>query len=416
MISRTSRQRAAAASALLLLQSLVLAQGSATLQPRPADGPLTFNTATGQRIKVTQVAGGLVHPYSLAFPDAHTILVAERPGRLRIVKDGVLVVKPAWEAPAAPPGSPPSNNPPDALHFIELHPGFAQNHLVYLAYPKYGPRGNTIAVGRGTLTGDALLDFQEIFVSDAWESYGANPGRLLFGRDGTLFVTVGNRDRYCCDGSENNSQRMKAQALDNDYGKILRIRDDGSIPPDNPFVGRPGALPEIFSYGHRNAYGLAYHPETGELWESEIGPLGGDEINILFPGHNYGWPLVSTGRNYTGTPVSDHPWTREGMDDPRMFWNPVISPSGLIFYTGDRFKGWKGHAFLGALNGKALWRVSFNNPRPQQAEQHELLLTSLDVRIRDVQQGPDGNLYVATERALTGVTPDGTVMRIEPAP
>ena len=250
--------------------------------------------------------------------------------------------------------------------------GFAQNRLVYLAYPKYGPRGNTIAVGRGKLTGDALVDFQEIFVSDAWESYGANPGRMLFGRDGTLYVTVGDRDRYCCDGSENNSQRMKAQTLDNDYGKILRIRDDGSIPPDNPFVGRPGALPEIFSYGHRNAYGLAYHPETGELWESEIGPLGGDEINILFPGHNYGWPLVSTGRNYTGTPVSDHPWTREGMDDPRMFWNPVISPSGLIFYTGDRFKGWKGSAFLGALNGKALWRVSFNNPRPQQAEQHEV--------------------------------------------
>jgi glucose/arabinose dehydrogenase len=209
---------------------------------------------------------------------------------------------------------------------------------------------------------------------------------------------------------------MKAQTLDNDYGKILRIRDDGSIPPDNPFVGRPGALPEIFSYGHRNAYGLAYHPETGELWESEIGPLGGDEINILFSGHNYGWPLVSTGRNYTGTPVSDHPWTREGMDDPRMFWNPVISPSGLIFYTADRFKGWKGNAFLGALNGKALWRVSFNNPRPQQAEQHEVLLTSLGARVRDVQQGPDGNLYIATERESSGTVPNGTVMRIEPAP
>jgi glucose/arabinose dehydrogenase len=416
MILSTPQSGVAALAALLLLQSLVLAQGPAIEQPRPAGGPLTFDTVTGQRIKVTQVAGGLVHPYSLAFPDAHTMLVAERSGRLRIIKDGVLLVKPAWEAPPAPPGSPPSNNPPDALHFIELHPGFAQNHLVYLSYPKYGPRGNTMAVGRGKLTGDALLDFQEIFVSDAWESYGANPGRMLFGRDRTLYVTVGDRDRYCCDGSENNSQRMKAQALDNDYGKILRIRDDGSIPPDNPFVARQGALPEIFSYGHRNAYGLAYHPETGELWESEIGPLGGDEINILFPGHNYGWPLVSTGRNYTGTPVSDHPWTREGMDDPRMFWNPVISPSGLIFYTGDRFKGWKGSAFLGALNGKALWRVTFNNPRPQQAEQHEVLLTSLDVRIRDVQQGPDGNLYIATERASAGVVPDGTVMRIEPVP
>jgi aldose sugar dehydrogenase len=207
---------------------------------------------------------------------------------------------------------------------------------------------------------------------------------------------------------------MKAQTLDNDYGKILRVRDDGSIPPDNPFVGRAGALPQIYSYGHRNAYGLAYNPETGELWESEIGPLGGDEINILRAGHNYGWPLVSTGRNYTGTPVSDRPWTREGMDDPRMFWNPVISPSGLIFYTGDRFKGWKGSAFLGALNGKALWRVSLNNPKPQQVEQREFLLLSLDVRVRDVQQGPDGNLYIATELQSAGGMPDGTVMRIEP--
>ena len=171
---------------------------------------------------------------------------------------------------------------------MELHPAFAQNRLVYLSYPKYGPRGNTIAVGRGKLMGDALADFQEIFIADAWESFGANPGRMLFMRDGTLLVTVGDRDRYCCDGSENTSQRMKAQTLDNDYGKILRIRDDGSIPPDNPFVGRAGALPQIYSYGHRNAYGLAYIPETGELWESEIGPLGGDEINVLHAGHNYG--------------------------------------------------------------------------------------------------------------------------------
>ena len=185
-------------------------------------------------------------------------------------------------------------------------------------------------------------------------------------------------------------------------------------PPDNPFVGRPGARPEIFNYGHRNAYGLAYHPETEELWESEIGPLGGDEIKILLPGHNYGWPLVSTGRNYTGTPVSDHPWTREGMDDPGMFWVPSISPSSMIFYTGDRFKGWKNSVFLGALNDKSLWRVSFN--QPQQAEKREVLLRSLDVRIRDVQQGPDGNLYIATERGSAGVAPDGTVMRIEPAP
>ena len=401
-------------TALVVLQLSALAQRPA----EPATGPgaaardgLTFNTATGQRIRVTTVADGLVHPFSLAFPDAQTILVTERAGRLRVIKVGRLLPKAAWEAPAPVPGSPPSNNAPDGLHFVALHPDFARNHMVYLSFPKYGPRGNTMAVGRGVLKGDAIADFTELFVADAWESFGANPGQMLFMKDGTLLLTVGDRDKYCCDGSENTSQRMKSQTLDNDYGKILRLRDDGSIPPDNPFVGRAGALPEIYSYGHRNAYGLAYHPETGELWESEIGPLGGDEINILQRGHNYGWPLTSTGRNYTGTPI---PWTKEGMDDPRMFWVPSISPSGLVFYTGDRFKGWKNSAFLGALNGKALWRLSFNQPR--QAEQREVLLASLDTRVRDVQQGPDGNLYIATEQESGGVAPNGTVMRIEPAP
>jgi len=411
---RRSTSQIAALTALLLVQPLITAQGPAATPPPAAGGMRTFDTDTGQRIKVTEVAGGLVHPYSLAFPDASTMLVAERAGRLRIIRNGVLLPTPAWEAAAPPPGSPPPNNPPDALHFIELHPGFATNRLVYLSYPKYGPRGNTIAVGRGKLTGDALTDFKEIFVTDAWGTFGANPGRMLFGRDGTLYLTVGDRDALCCNGSEDNSERMRAQDLSNDFGKILRIRDDGSIPPDNPFVKRAGARPEIFTYGNRNAYGLAYHPDTGELWQSEIGPLGGDEVNILLPGHNYGWPFVSTGRNYTGTPVSSQPWFREGMDEPRMVWVPSISPSGLIFYKGDRFKGWNKSMFLGALNGKALWRVSFN--QPQQAEKREVLLASLGVRVRDVQQGPDGNLYVATERESTGTAPTGTVLRIEPAP
>jgi glucose/arabinose dehydrogenase len=400
-------------AALLLLQPLATAQAPARKAPS-GRSPLTFDTETGQRIKVTEVAGGLVHPYSVAFPDARTILVAERAGRLRIVRDGVLLPKPAWEAPAAPAGSPPANNPPDGLHFIELHPGFATNRLVYLSYPKYGPRGSTIAVGRGKLNGDAVVDFQEIFAADAWGTDGANPGRMFFGRDGTLYLTVGDRDGLCCNGSEDNSLRMRAQDLSNDFGKILRIGDDGRIPPDNPFVNRPGARPEIFTYGNRNAYGIAYHPETGELWESEIGPLGGDEVNILEPGHNYGWPLVSIGRNYTGTPVSSQPWYRDGMDEPRVVWVPSISPSGLIFYKGDRFKGWNGSMFLGALNGKALWRVSFK--QPQQAEKREVLLASLGVRVRDVQQGPDGNLYVATELESRGADKTGTVLRIEPVP
>ena len=170
-------------------------------------------------------------------------------------------------------------------------------------------------------------------------------------------------------------------------------------------------MPQISIYCHRNAYG-SRNPRDGSARGIRDWSAWPDEINILHAGHNYGWPLASTGRNYTGTPVSDHPWTREGMDDPRMFWNPVIRRSGLIFYTGDRFKGWKGSAFLGALNGKALWRVSLDNPKPQQVEQREVLLASLDVRVRDVQQGPDGNLYIATENQTAGVKPDGTVMRI----
>lgn len=401
----------AAIAAALLVGASVLAQAPATQPSVAAAGPVTLNTATGQRITVTLVADGLVHPYSLAFPDARTILVSEQPGRLRVIRDGVLLPTPAWATPPAPAGS--TGNISDNLRFLALHPRFEENHLVYVSYQKHGPRGTTMALGRGMLMGDTLTGFRELFVAEAWGTFGANPGKIMFLRDGTILLTVGDRDGLCCNGSEDTSQRMRAQTLDNDFGKILRLRDDGSIPPDNPFVGRPGALPEIYSYGHRNAYGLAYHPVTGELWESEIGPLGGDEINILLPGHNYGWPLASLGRNYTGTPI---PWSQPGMDDPRMFWVPAISPSGLIFYTGDKFPGWKNNAFLGALNGKALWRVAFDMPSPQQNEQRERLLTTFDDRIRDVQQGPDGNLYVATEKTSGGSEANGTLLRIEPAP
>ena len=168
------------------------------------------------------------------------------------------------------------------------------------------------------------------------------------------------------------------------------------------------------SYGHRNGYGLSFNPETKSVWQAEIGPLGGDEVNVLVPGHNYGWPLVSTGRNYTGTEVSDQPWFRPGMDNPRMFWVPSISPSSLLFYNGDRFKNWKGSMFVGALTTRSLIRVSFN--QPSQAERREALLTTLGIRPRDIQLGPDGNLYIATEGASGGTASDGMVLRIEPIP
>jgi glucose/arabinose dehydrogenase len=208
--------------------------------------------------------------------------------------------------------------------------------------------------------------------------------------------------------------RLKAQDLDNDAGKTLRIRDDGGIPADNPFVGRSDARPEIFTYGHRNGYGLSFNPETGELWQAEIGPMGGDEVNILVAGHNYGWPLVSTGRNYTGTLVSDEPWARPGMDNPRIHWVPSISPSSILFYTGDKFPEWRNNVFVGALTTRQLVRIAFN--QPSQAERRVGLLTELDARIRDVAQSPDGYLYVATENSFGGSTADGMVLRLEPAP
>jgi glucose/arabinose dehydrogenase len=260
---------------------------------------------------------------------------------------------------------------------------------------------------------------KEIFVADAWETGGNLAGKIMFGRDGMLYVTVGDRDRICCnaqqrrpDGSDDNSLRMKAQALDNHVGKTLRLRDDGTAPPDNPFVGRAGAKPEIFTYGHRNGYGLAHHPETGELWQVEIGPMGGDEANILIAGHNYGWPLVSMGRNYTGTLASDEPYFRKGMDSPRVFWVPSISPSSVMFYTGDKFPRWKNNLLVGSLNGFSIQRVAFG--QPSQAEQREPLLRSMNLRFRDVVQGPDGFLYVATELGSGGNVADGTVLRIEP--
>jgi aldose sugar dehydrogenase len=402
----------AARVGVALMCVLAVTVGHAGQDPpiRDPDNALVFDTNAKQRIRVVSVATGLVHPWSIAFlPDGRTMLVAERAGRLRIIREGVLDPDPVWIAEPVPD----AKEGADLLHFVAVHPQFAQNGFVYLSYPKWGERGNTMALARGRLTGKALTDVREIFVADAWEKSGNMAGRMLFGPDGTLYLTVGDRDRLCCVGTEDNSLRLKAQDLNSHVGKTLRLRDDGSVPPDNPFVGRPGAKPEIFTYGHRNGYGLAFHPETGALWQAEIGPLGGDEINILLPGRNYGWPLVSLGRNYTGTLVSEEPWSRPGMENPRIFWVPSISPSSIMFYTGDRFPAWKGSLFVGALNGKQLQRISFD--QPVQAERREPLLTPLNVRIRDVQQGPDGLVYVATETRSAGVDPDGTILRLEPA-
>jgi glucose/arabinose dehydrogenase len=402
---------------ILSMASSGLAQrGPAPPPPPPsplASAPQVIDVQDG-KIRVSAVATGLFHPFSIAFVDANTILVAEKNGKLRIIRNGVLSPQPVWTSPT------PAGTVNDSLHFIALHPDFAQNHLVYMSYPKPGDKGTTLGISRGYLKDDALGDVHEIFVADAWETGGNLAGRVFFGKDKNLYVTIGDRDRICCnaqqlraDGSDDNSLRMKAQALDNHIGKTLRLRDDGTVPPDNPFVGRPGAKPEIYTYGHRNGYGLSVNPQTGELWQVEIGPMGGDEVNILQPGHNYGWPLVSMGRNYTGNLVSDQPFARPGMDNARMFWVPSISPSSILFYTGDKFPRWKNNLFVGALTTQQLIRVAFG--QPSQAERREGLLVGLRVRVRDVQQSPDGYIYVATEGASGGVALDGMVLKIEPA-
>jgi glucose/arabinose dehydrogenase len=371
----------------------------------PAQQAADVLDVRGGQIRVVTVATGLLHPWSIALlPGDRSMLVAER-GRIRLIEDGALVAEPVWSAE----GFAARNE----LKWLTLHPRFESNRLVYLSYAKAGEGElTTLAIARGRFDGRRLQDVRDVFVADAWETGGNMAGKLLFGPDETLYVTVGDRDRLCCTGTEDNSLRMKAQSLSNHVGKTLRMRDDGTVPPDNPFVGRAGAKPEIFTYGHRNGYGLAFHPETGELWQVEIGPMGGDELNILLPGHNYGWPLVSMGRNYTGSLASETPYYRDGMDNARMFWVPSISPSSVLFYTGERFPQWRGNTFVGALNGLSLQRIAFG--QPSQAESREPLLRTLNVRIRDVQQTRDGYLYVATERSFGGANADGTILRLEP--
>ena len=364
------------------------------------------------RIHVVTVAYGLVRPWHITFlPGGTDMLVTELPGDLRIVRGGKLDPKPiaGWPADALRARS---------MNSVVLHPDFARNRVLYLSYVKQRDGGDTtIALARARLDGATLKDVKDVFVADAWGT-GATAGRAEVGPDRMLYLTVGDRDAG--NTTDNPSYRMLAQDLNSHVGKVLRLRDDGTAPPDNPFVGRKDAKPEIYTYGHRNAQGLAWHPQTGELWATEVGPMGGDELNRLVPGHNYGWPLVTLGKIYTGHLASDQPWSRPGMDNPVMFWVPAISPSSLMIYTGDKFPLWRGHYFIGALSGQQLLRVAFDQPPPQ-LERRESMLTSLDARVRDVRQGPDGYLYLAVERdgqsgpGSTKLTPNGSILRIEPA-
>jgi glucose/arabinose dehydrogenase len=358
--------------------------------------PQVFETAV-QRIRVSVVATGLANPWSLAFLPNGDMLVTERAGRLRLIRGGVLEQQPVPGVPAVRAAV------LGGLLEVALHPSFAENRLVYLTYSKAGEKNlTTTALARGRFNGTALEEVRDIFVANSWSTSTTNfGGRIAFDRAGFLYLTVGERQ-----------EQDRAQKGDDHGGKVLRLRDDGSVPADNPFAGRAGYSPEIFSLGHRSPQGLAMHPETGAIWENEHGPLGGDEINIVLPGRNYGWPLVSFGMNYDGTPISDST-SRPGLEPPFMYWVPSIAISGMAFYTGDRFPQWKGNAFVGSLfEGRTratghLQRISFEQGRPIQREP---ILTDLHQRIRDVRAGPDGLLYVLTDEN------PGVVLKIEPAP
>jgi aldose sugar dehydrogenase len=361
------------------------------------DKPMEFDTAEGQRIRVVAVTRALEYPFSLAFLPDGSMLVTERASRLRIIRNGVLDPKPVAGGPAA--YSAGESGLPGAIHGymdVVLHPQFAQNRFVYLSYTKpLDEKKRVAAVARGRWDGSKLTELKDIFVTQ-----GDGPTRLAFGRDGTLFVTVSGMD---------------PQDPNTHGGKVLRLRDDGTIPSDNPFVGRAGAKPEVYTLGHRNSLGLALHPGTGEMWQNENGPNGGDEINILKPGRNYGWPIVSYGRDYPGPwHNKDAPPGHVGFEPPVVYWMPAIAVSGMAFYTGDKFPKWKGDVFVGSMRtGEIpgtghLERILFNEKMEEL--RREALLRELGQRIRDVRQGPDGLLYLLTDEK------EGALLRIEPAP
>ena len=368
---------------------------------RLPDEPMVIDTAEQHKIRVVVLAKGFLHPSSLAFIPDGGMLVTERAGRLRIVRGHVLDPEPIGGVPAVHVAQ------IWGLMDIALHPQFEATRLLYLTYIKPLDEGRfTIAMARGRFNGHALVEVRDIFEAMP-PARGAS--RITFGSDGMLYMTVAV-----------GPQEDRAQDPNDFAGKVLRLRDDGTVPPDNPFVGRPGYRPEIYTLGHRTPSGLAVHPETSALWETEHGPQGGDELNVLLPGRNYGWPRLSYGRRYEGPRVSEIPW-REEMEQPVVLWVPSIAPSGLAFYTGDRFPTWKGNLFVGGMRRGRIPRTGclervVLNIRGEDLRR-ECLLTELKKRVRDVRQGPDGLLYALLEDDATGETGGETALvRIEPEP
>jgi len=382
---------------------LTLEAGAQSGPPRPAlgDGPWEYTTfeAGGTNIRVSIVAKGLTQPWSMAWLPNNDLLITERKGRVRLLRDGHLLPDPL-------PGLPELGI--DRFFDIAAHPDFARNRFVYFTYIKKTPHPDgsdeywaTTALARGRLANDRLHEVQDIFLADAWRPLpGGDASRILFAPDGTLFMSSSHR-----------RDPEGPQQPSNHVGAILRLNDDGSAPADNPFVGRAGYRPEIYSYGHRTVLGLTFHPTSGALWETENGPQGGDEVNIIEAGKNYGWPLVTYGIEYDGSRAADTPW-RAGLVPPKLFWVPSIAASGITFYTGSRIPAWQGNLFVGAMTvGRIpgtgrLERIVFAENGGEL--RRESLLGNLHQRIRDVRQGPDGLLYLLTAEN------DGALLVVEP--
>jgi aldose sugar dehydrogenase len=348
---------------------------------------------------VVTVADGLEHPWSMAFLPNDDMLITERPGRLRIVRNGVLLPTPVEGVPEV------FAQGQGGLLDVVPHPDFSTNRLIYLSFSKPYPDedGATTAIGRGRLVNDALVDFETLFVANS-RGGGHYGSRIVFDGEGHIFFSVGDRQAP----PRGDLDAHPAQDRTNHHGTINRINEDGSIPADNPFVGQDEFEPSIWSYGHRNPQGLMRNPETGDLWDTEHGPQGGDELNLIQPGLNYGWPVVGYGVNY-GSGARIHESTiRDGMEAPAHFWVPSIATSGLMMYTGDRFPEWKGSIFAGGLNGEQIARLTMDG--------HEVLneetLVQRMGRIRDIRQGPDGYIYIAVDDRSGGPT---AVVRLEPA-
>jgi glucose/arabinose dehydrogenase len=391
----TSHRRAAVrlvlvgASAAVSIGLLGACAGAAAQGGTPAEPPKVFRTERTD-VVVTEVARGLQHPWGLAFLPDGRMLVTERPGRLRIVDAGGVPSDPVAGVPAV------FARGQGGLLDVAVSPSFATDRTVFLSYAEPTELGGRTAVARGVLEGTALRDVRVIFRQTPDASGGNHWGsRLVFARDGTLFVTLG--DRF--------TLREGAQDLGTHLGKVVRIRPDGTVPPDNPFVGRAGALPEIWSYGHRNVQGAALHPRSGRLWTHEHGPQGGDELNVTLAGRNHGWPTITFGREYGSGAAIGQGSAKAGIQAPLVQWTPSIAPSGMAFHNGGAFPAWNGNLLVGTLGFRSLFRLELDGER---VVRQERMLQDLGRRIRDVRVGPDGRVYLLTD------DPDGAILRLSP--